>query len=74
MRIRIGEVLKNQDNILLNVSPEYERIVIELSKEGKHSFLRSLIISQTEREYRGFLIFVLSNIENLDEELIESIS
>jgi hypothetical protein len=70
MKIRIGEILKNEKNVLLDVSPEYEKIVKELSKDGKHNLLRALIISQTGHNYRDFLIFVLRNMKNLDEELI----
>jgi len=61
--IRVGEIVKNDSNPLMNVSGNYEEIVkklagLEYSSDEKE-FLAVLVISQTEKQYKKYLIKVL---------------
>lgn len=68
--LRIGEIVKGDENPLMNVSPNYEDVVKKLSSFNfslkDKELLACLIISQTEKQYKEYLIKVLSNLENLD--------
>lgn len=68
--IRIGEIVKNDKNPLMVVSREYEEIVKKLSMFNYSSeetkFLACLIISQTEHQYKKYLIRVLLRLKELN--------
>lgn len=67
--IRIGEIVKNDLNPLMKVSSDYEKIVKQLSSKKYSSkeedFLACLVISQTEKQYKKYLIEVMENLSEL---------
>lgn len=65
LMIRLGEMVKGDKNALLNVSSEYGNLVHKLAHENTHMLFRCLIISQTEREWRNFPIFVMANFDQI---------
>ena len=74
--IRIGEIVKEDKNPLMVVSKEYEEVVRKLSAFDYSSndlkFLACSIISQTEHQYKKYLIKVLLGLRELKlDELIE---
>ncbi|OGM09516.1 hypothetical protein A2Z67_01575 [Candidatus Woesebacteria bacterium RBG_13_36_22] len=74
--LRIGQVVKGDENFLMNVSPNYEDVVKKLSQYSfsskERELLACLVISQTEKQYKNYLIKALLNIGNLNiERLVE---
>ncbi len=75
--LRIGEIVHDNINPLMNVSFEYEDIVKRLIKfnypSSEIELLACLIISQTESQYKNYLIKVLMSLDNVPiEKLIDS--
>lgn len=62
----------------MNISQNYLRLVFELSdfdffENPEKQLIACLIVSQTEKRYRQFIIFVLQRLENLNpKSLVES--
>ena len=75
--LRVGEIVKGDGNPLMNVSPNYEDAVKKLSQYSFSSkdkeLLACLILSQTERQYKKYLIKVLSDLENLDADKLVAV-
>lgn len=67
--LRIGEIVREDKNPLMVVSSEYEDVVKKLSifnySSNEIKFLACLIISQTEHQYKKYLINVLQRLNNL---------
>ena len=75
--IRVGDIVKNDPNPLMNVSSEYEQVVSQLAKadlpSGEVKLLACLIISQTEKQYKKYLLTVLKTLPKMPpEELISA--
>lgn len=68
--IRIGKVVKEDNNPLMNVSTGFLKVVRELSvydfPSNNLKLLACLVISQTEKEYKKYLIKVLTNLERVN--------
>lgn len=68
--LRVGEIVHDDINPLMNVSKEYEDVVKRLvgfnfsSQDIK--LLACLIVSQTEAQYKKYLIKVLKSLDNLN--------
>lgn len=67
--IRLGEIVKRHENPLMVVSPNYEDVAKKLAsfdfKNEKLKLLACLVISQTERQYKKYLISVLKDLPKL---------
>jgi len=75
--IRIGQIVENDNNPLMNVSQNYKKLVKKLSQfsyaDKQTKFLGCLIVSQTEKRYKHYMIHVLKHIkDNPLQELINS--
>lgn len=66
--IRIGKIIKNDPNPLMNVSDGYEEVVIKLSnynfQDSEKKLLACLIVSQTEKQYKKYMVHVLRNFND----------
>ena len=71
--IRVGEIVKGNKNPVLNVSPEWESLVNLLSKKKYDSkdkeLLAVLAISQTEMQYKKFMIKALVVLDRIDSSM-----
>ncbi len=67
--LRIGEIVTDDKNPLMNVSKEYQGVVKKLANFSYSSdeikLLACLIVSQTEHQYKKYLINVLQRLDNL---------
>ncbi len=67
--IRLGEIVKRHENRLMIVSPNYEDVAKKLAsfdfKNDELKLLACLVISQTERQYKKYLISVLKDLHKL---------
>ncbi|KKQ24472.1 MAG: hypothetical protein US38_C0004G0013 [Candidatus Roizmanbacteria bacterium GW2011_GWC1_37_12] len=67
--LRVGEIVTDDKNPLMNVSKEYEKVIRKLVKLSYSSqeikLLACLIVSQTEYQYKKYLINVLQRLNNL---------
>lgn len=67
--LRVGEIVHNSINPLMNVSQEYESVVKKLAKFNFSSqeikLLACLIVSQTESQYKKYLLKVLQDLKKL---------
>ena len=75
--VRIGEIVKKDKNPFMVVSKEYEDIVKKLSvfnyPSDESKLLGCLIISQTEHQYKKYLIKVLLQLKEINtKNLIEN--
>lgn len=65
--IRLGQIVKIDKNPFMVVSPNYEKIVKDLSKfnfsSQQDKLLACLVISQTEKDYKKYLLHILYNFE-----------
>jgi len=61
--IRIGEIVKGDKNRLMNVGSGYERAIRDLSvfnfDSTEKKLLACLVVSQTEKQYKNYLIKVM---------------
>jgi hypothetical protein len=66
--LRVGEMVKGDKNALMNVSSNYEDTVNKLSKRrfssNENKLLACLVLSQTEKGYKKYLIKVLNNLNS----------
>lgn len=67
--IRIGNIVEFDDNPLQIVSPNYKKIVLSLSaldfQDDKNKLLGCLTVSQTQKRYKQYMIYLLHNLEDL---------
>ena len=67
--LRIGKIVTQDKNPLMNVSAGYEQVVRVLSmfefKDDETRFLACLILSQTEERYKDYLLTVIPDFEKL---------
>lgn len=68
--LRIGQIAQGDQNPLMNVSPSYEETVRKLSAfdfpDKPLTLLACLILSQTEKQYKKYLLYVLKDLSNLN--------
>lgn len=68
--LRLGEIIKADKDPFMVASNNYEEVVRELSSytfpSDDKKLLACLVISQTERQYKKYLLKVLAQLESLD--------
>lgn len=72
-KLRLGTIVKDHTNVLMLVSPNYEAIAKRLAQHTyrtQHTkLLACLVLSQTEEQYKKYMILVLQGLQDIEQNL-----
>lgn len=73
MTLRTGQIVKDHANPLMLVSPHYEDVVERLAEreysDPHKGLLACLVVSQTEAQYKKYMVLVLRDLADIEQNL-----
>lgn len=73
MTLRLGKIVKQDNNPLMLVSPGYEAVAKQLASHTfsnpRHKLLACLVVSQTEKRYKRYMVLVLKDLSTIEQNI-----